>query len=82
MNDKYITIKEAAKILGVSTLTLRNWDKNDKLKAFRHPMNNYRVYRQEDLEKVIRKIEDGSGVIKSDKREFRKVFIKHLTNEQ
>ena len=25
--NKYITIKEAAKILGVTPLTLRNWDK-------------------------------------------------------
>ena len=41
---KFITVKEAAKLLGVTTLTLRNWDKNGKLEAGRHPFNNYRVY--------------------------------------
>lgn len=46
---KYITVKEAAYILGVSPLTLRNWDKNGKFPAQRHPMNNYRVYKAEDI---------------------------------
>ena len=77
--NQYITIKQASKILGVSTLTLRNWDKNGKLKASRHPMNNYRVYKIEDLKKVIEEIETGSGLRK---REFKKIIIKHLTDEQ
>ena len=42
MEKKYYTIKQAAKILGVAPLTLRNWDKKGKLKAYRHPANNYR----------------------------------------
>ncbi len=42
---KYITIKKAAKLLHVTPLTLRNWDKRGKLRAYRHPANNYRVYR-------------------------------------
>lgn len=50
---KLITIKEAAKIFGVTPLTLRNWDKSGKLKASRHPMNNYRVYKRADIEKLI-----------------------------
>ena len=29
-----ITVGNAAKILGVTTTTLRNWDKNGKLKSF------------------------------------------------
>jgi len=53
MDNQFITIKQASSILGVSPLTLRNWDKNGKLKAYRHPMNNYRVYKIEDLEAVI-----------------------------
>ncbi len=74
----YITIKQASKILGVSPLTLRNWDKNGKLRALRHPMNNYRVYKMEDLEKVINEIETNSGLRKSTKQEIRKLIIKHL----
>jgi excisionase family DNA binding protein len=59
MNSKLIQIKDAAQILGVSKLTLRNWDKQGKLTAFRHPINNYRVYRSEDVHDIIKKIESG-----------------------
>lgn len=57
MERKYLTIKEAAKYIGVSTLTLRNWDKQEKLTAYRHPINNYRVYRLDQLELFVRSIE-------------------------
>jgi len=57
MQKKYYTIKKAAKLLGVTPLTLRNWDKNGKLKAYRHPANNYRVYRADQLELFLRKME-------------------------
>ena len=82
MSNQYVTIKEASGILGVSPLTLRNWDKNGKLKALRHPMNNYRVYRIEDLEKIMQEIETGAGLRKSNKREFRRIIVRHLTDEQ
>ncbi|MHB1089444.1 MAG: MerR family DNA-binding transcriptional regulator [Acidimicrobiales bacterium] len=78
MAKLYITIKQASKILSVTPLTLRNWDKNGKLKAHRHPMNNYRVYKIEDLEKVISEIETNSGLRKSTKAEVRKLIVKHL----
>jgi len=79
-NSHYVTIKEASSILGVSALTLRNWDKNGKLKAHRHPMNNYRVYKTEDLEALIKEIESGAGLRKNVKREFRKVIVRHLAD--
>jgi excisionase family DNA binding protein len=64
---KYITIKKAAKLLHVSPLTLRNWDKAGKLKAYRHPVNNYRVYRLDQIEAFLRKLE-GSKAQKSIKK--------------
>lgn len=57
MQQKYYTIKQAAKILGVTPLTLRNWDKRGKLKPYRHPLNNYRVYKPDQLEMFLRKVE-------------------------
>ncbi len=78
MAKLYITIKQAASILNVSPLTLRNWDKNGKLKARRHPMNNYRVYRIEDLEKVIHEIEANTGLRKSTREQVRKLIVTHL----
>lgn len=78
MTNLYITIKQASKILDVSPLTLRNWDKNGKLKAHRHPMNNYRVYKIEDLESVINEIEADAGLRKSTKKDIKKLIVRHL----
>jgi DNA-binding transcriptional MerR regulator len=79
MNEReiYFSIKEAAEILGVSPLTLRNWDKSGKFKANRHPMNNYRVYKHSALKRVIEDIESGSNRSNAEKR-IRKLTIKHL----
>lgn len=60
---KYLKIKEVADLLGVTPLTLRNWDKAGKLKAYRHPINNYRVYKPEDIELFLRKIESGKKIM-------------------
>ena len=54
---KYLKIKEVAKILDVTPLTLRNWDNSGKLKAYRHPINNYRIYKPEDIELFLRELE-------------------------
>lgn len=53
---KFINIKQAAEMLGVNPETLRRWDRKRKLKAKRHPMNNYRVYKLSDVIKLGRKI--------------------------
>ncbi len=79
--EKYITIKEAAYILGVSPLTLRNWDKNGKFPAQRHPMNNYRVYKAENLLKIIDDIEIGSNKSNA-KNRMRKLSVKHLPSNE
>ncbi|GIW90593.1 MAG: hypothetical protein KatS3mg109_1025 [Pirellulaceae bacterium] len=47
--ETYITLKEAASLLDVTPATLRNWDKQGKLKAVRHPINRYRMYRLDDV---------------------------------
>lgn len=44
-----VTLAEAASYLGVSKATLRNWDKEGKLKAHRHPINKYRGYYMEEI---------------------------------
>lgn len=58
MNIKdYITIKEAAELLGVDKTTLRRWDKAGKLKPFRHPINSYRLYKKADIDAILNGIE-------------------------
>ena len=46
---QFFTVSEAADLLGVTTTTLRNWDKAGKLKPSRDPINSYRLYRAEDI---------------------------------
>lgn len=55
MWKKYMTIKEAAEFLALSTQTIRNWDKSGKLRALRHPSNGYRLYTILSLEKALQK---------------------------
>jgi DNA-binding transcriptional MerR regulator len=56
-----LTIKETAKILGVSEVTLRRWDKAGKFSPHRHPLNRYRCYRREDVLRLRRQIESGKA---------------------
>jgi len=40
----YLTVKDAAKLLGVTPTTLCRWDNKGKLKTLRHPINRYRSF--------------------------------------
>lgn len=51
MNKKLLTLSEVADMLSVSKETLRRWDSNGKLSSIRHPINDYRMYRFQDLKK-------------------------------
>jgi DNA-binding transcriptional MerR regulator len=59
--DGYLRIQEAAEFLGVSPNTLRNWGREQKVPEFRHPVNNYRLYRQSDLEAILRRVTRSTG---------------------
>lgn len=54
--EKYLTIKDACERLGVSPNTLRSWGGNGKVQEYRHPINNYRLYRREDIEELRARI--------------------------
>ena len=64
----YLTIHEAAKLLGVSTSTLRAWDRAGKLTAIRNPMNRYRLYRREDLEAFLVRLAKADAPARSARR--------------
>ena len=50
MEEKLLTIAQAAEILGVSLDTLRRWDKSGKLVAIRKEGGAHRYYWEKDLE--------------------------------
>ena len=35
----------------------RAWGETGKIPEYRHPLNGYRLYRQEDLEEVVQQLE-------------------------
>ena len=51
--DGLLRVGAAARFLGVSSETLRNWDKSGRLIPMRHPVTGYRYYRQQDLEAFL-----------------------------
>lgn len=77
MKDEFLSIKKAASMLGVSALTLRNWDKSGKFTASRHPINNYRVYKAEEVRMLIEDIKSKSWTIKKPKNQAKKLSVKH-----
>lgn len=50
---EYLSLSEAADYVGKSKETLRRWDRDGKLSAFREPMSNYRVYKKEQIETLF-----------------------------
>lgn len=76
---KLITIQKAAEILGVTPLTLRNWDNSGKFPASRHPINNYRVYKLADIERLLMEIEASKGK-RPNKKQVRKLVVQHLND--
>jgi len=58
---EYLRIKEAAEYLGVCQNTLRNWEAAGKIPVHRHPLNNYRLFKVNDLEKLLRATEQSAA---------------------
>ena len=54
--SEYLRVAEAADYLGVSPNTLRNWVAAGKIAATRHPMNSYRLFKQKDLDALLKKV--------------------------
>lgn len=52
----YMRVAEAADYLGVSPNTLRNWVNAGKIAAIRHPLNDYRLFKKEDLDALLKKV--------------------------
>jgi excisionase family DNA binding protein len=56
--EQFLTVKQAAKFLGVAPNTLRNWDRDRRIPVYRHPISNYRLFKREDLEEVLQQIHE------------------------
>ncbi len=54
----FLRISEAADYLGVSPNTLRNWENAGKIAAHRHPVNGYRLFKQEELDSLLGRLNE------------------------
>ncbi|MBB3204911.1 excisionase family DNA binding protein [Rhodopirellula rubra] len=60
LND-FLRVSDAAEYLGVSPNTLRNWENAGKIVAHRHPVNGYRLFKQEELDELLTAAQRPSG---------------------
>ena len=60
LND-FLRVSDAAESLGVSPNTLRNWENAGKIVAHRHPVNGYRLFKQEELDELLTAAQRPSG---------------------
>ncbi len=67
----FLRITEAAEYLGVSPNTLRNWENAGKIAAHRHPVNGYRLFKQEELDALLKLAERLSTTAKDANRKPR-----------
>jgi excisionase family DNA binding protein len=76
--EKLIQIKEAAEILGVTTETLRRWDRAGKINAVRVGSRKDRRYKFSDIQKILNSLENNSNP--KSKGNFLELFMHELIN--
>lgn len=70
--NEYLTVGEAAELLGVSKDTLRRWDRAGKLKARRHPITGYRLYLRKELDEFLRGVRGSKATGESGARKAKR----------
>jgi excisionase family DNA binding protein len=53
---EFLLVKETATLLGVSANTVRAWALTGKLTEYRHPINNYRLFKRNEVEGLLEQI--------------------------
>ena len=54
--DEYLLVTQAAELLGVSANTVRAWAATGKLQEYRHPINNYRLFKKTEVDELLTQI--------------------------
>lgn len=76
---EYLSLSEAAEMIGKSKETLRRWDNEGILNAVREPVSNYRVYRKEDVQLLLGNLFNGD--IKDEVSNYVEPLKKHSVLE-
>ena len=56
VKDEFVLVSEAAEMLGVCPNTIRSWGSNGKITEYRHPVNDYRMFKRKEVEKLLNKM--------------------------
>ncbi|MBM4092013.1 MAG: helix-turn-helix domain-containing protein [Planctomycetes bacterium] len=56
--EEFVTIIEAAQILGVSSNALRNWHRDGKMIVYRNPISGHRLFKRKDLAELSRQTKE------------------------
>ena len=51
--EGFVSVKDAAELLGVVPNTVRSWGAAGKITEYRHPVNNYRMYKRTEHDTLI-----------------------------
>jgi excisionase family DNA binding protein len=57
----FLKVKETAELLEVSPNTVRGWGADGKIPEYRHPVNNYRLYKRSEIEALLRRMQTKRG---------------------
>jgi excisionase family DNA binding protein len=55
---RFLTVSQAAELLSVAPNTVRAWGAAGKLTEYRHPVNNYRLFKLSELESLRKMIQE------------------------
>jgi len=53
LRTEFVLVKKAAELLGVCPNTIRAWGAEGKITEHRHPINGYRMYKREDIDRLL-----------------------------
>jgi DNA-binding transcriptional MerR regulator len=53
LRTEFVLVKKAAELLGVCPNTIRAWGAEGKLSEHRHPINGYRMYKRDDIDRLL-----------------------------
>lgn len=63
----FVTVKEAAELLDVAPNTVRAWGAAGSITEYRHPVNNYRLYKRQELEKLLTRLSQSAKAVQKKK---------------
>ena len=58
LKDEFVLVSEAAEMLGVCPNTIRAWGTNGRITEYRHPVNDYRMFKRKEIERLIKKMRE------------------------